>query len=92
MPLIGDFNGDDRTDLFWHAPGVPTDWLWLSVSGPITANFDRFERQVMSEFRPLIGDFNGDGIDDIFWYAARSETPDASASSGSSTTPTATWA
>ncbi|KIG16896.1 hypothetical protein DB30_04058 [Enhygromyxa salina] len=77
MPLIGDFNGDDRTDLFWYAPGVPTDWLWLSVSNQAAVIFDRFERQVMSEFRPLIGDFNGDGIDDIFWYAGRSETPDA---------------
>jgi hypothetical protein len=74
MPLIGDFNGDNRTDVFWYAPGVPTDWLWLSVSNQDTVIFERFERQVMSEFRPLIGDFNADGIDDIFWYAARSET------------------
>ncbi|PRP97296.1 hypothetical protein [Enhygromyxa salina] len=28
--------------------GVPTDWLWLSVSGLITVIFDRFERRCLS--------------------------------------------
>lgn len=76
VPLIGDFNGDDRSDLFWYAPGQATDWLWLSISTPSTVLFERLERQVVSAFRPLIGDFNGDGIDDIFWFSARSESPD----------------
>ncbi len=73
VPIIGDFNGDSSTDLFWYAPGTRTDWLWLSISNPMVIEFERHAHQVTGEYRPFPGDFNGDGIHDILWYSVADE-------------------
>ena len=28
QPLIGDFNGDGRSDIFWYGRGAAVDRLW----------------------------------------------------------------
>ena len=69
VPILGDFNGDTLTDIFWYAPGAATDWLWQSASNQDAVIFDAFEHQVVGEYKPLVGDFDGDGVDDILWYS-----------------------
>jgi hypothetical protein len=68
VPIVGNFNGDNLTDLFWYTPGSASDWLWLSVSNVSAILFESHEFHVNGEYRPIVGDFDGDGTDDIFWY------------------------
>lgn len=66
IPLVGNFDGDDTSDIFWYSPGPSFDALWFTnCEGnsfkyrPVTLN---------GTFDPIVGDFNNDGLDDIFWY------------------------
>jgi len=73
VPLLGDFDGDNQTDIFWYAPGEATDWLWLSASNQYNVIFDSYSKQVVGEYRGFVGDFNGDGRHDILWYSVADE-------------------
>jgi glycerophosphoryl diester phosphodiesterase len=64
-PLLGDFDGDRRADLFWYGPGARADHLWL---GRPDRNFVGAPVTVGGSYLPLVGDFNGNGRADIFWY------------------------
>jgi hypothetical protein len=64
-PLVADFNGDRRKDLFWYGPGAKADHLWLGRSD---RNFTGVPVSVTRSYQPLVADFNGDGRADIFWY------------------------
>jgi hypothetical protein len=68
LPIVGNFDGDNRTDLFWYTPGPASDWLWLSTSNENALLFESFQFNVDGEYQPIVGDFDGDGDDDIFWY------------------------
>jgi hypothetical protein len=74
LPIVGNFDGDNRTDLFWYAPGSARDWLWLSSSDQQSINFESYELAVDGEYHPVAGDFDGDGDDDILWYRPALET------------------
>ncbi|NJK31550.1 MAG: hypothetical protein HC927_03545 [Deltaproteobacteria bacterium] len=74
IPVLGDFSGDGKTDIFWYAPGATTDWLWKSVSNQDAVIFESFAQDVQGEYRPYVGDFDGDQIHDILWYAVANET------------------
>ncbi len=66
-PLVGDFTGDGKDDIFWYRPGSANDLLWIADSssprGSVVA------KSVSGRYRPFVGDFDGDGAMDIFWYA-----------------------
>jgi len=64
-PLLGDFDGDHRTDLFWYGPGAKDDHLWL---GRPDGNFVGVPVKAGGPYVPLVGDFDGDGAGDILWY------------------------
>jgi hypothetical protein len=66
-PLVGDFNGDGRTDFFWQKPGAAAElWLANSQNGlSITAL-----PSTGGEWIPILGDFNGDTQADLFWQNA----------------------
>jgi glycerophosphoryl diester phosphodiesterase len=72
-PLLADFDGDNRTDLFWYGPGGKADHLWL---GRPDRNFVGAPVTVGRGYLPVVGDFNGNGRADILWYGPGSE-PDA---------------
>jgi glycerophosphoryl diester phosphodiesterase len=64
-PLIADFDGDHRSDVFWYGPGGTPDHVYLGrpdrafVGVPVAVN---------RSYLPLVGDFNGNGRADILWY------------------------
>jgi hypothetical protein len=65
-PLIADFDGDHRSDVFWYGPGAAPDVFW---SGQAGGRFAGKAMTVGGDYQPFTGDFNGDGRRDIFWYA-----------------------
>ena len=64
LPLVSDFNGNGRSDVFWYGPGTATDVLWYGGSDGAFAGASA----VNGTYEPFTGDFNGDRTDDVFWY------------------------
>ena len=64
-PLIGDFDGDHRSDVFMYGPGGLPDHVWL---GRPDRAFAGVPASVGRNYLPLVGDFNGNGRADILWY------------------------
>jgi hypothetical protein len=62
---IGDFNGDGKTDIFWHnaASGANTAWL---MDGTAVSS-EAFLPSNTPGLTASLGDFNGDGKTDIYW-------------------------
>ena len=71
-PLIGDFDGDHRSDVFMYGPGSLPDHVWL---GRPDRAFRGAAAKVGRSYLPLVGDFNGNGHADILWYGPGS-SPD----------------
>ncbi|KIG15097.1 hypothetical protein DB30_06005 [Enhygromyxa salina] len=70
---MGNFDGDNRTDIFWYTPGAAPDWLWLSDSTQVGVTFINYLFAVDGEYHPIVGDFDGDADDDILWYRPAAE-------------------
>jgi FG-GAP-like repeat len=86
-PLVGDFDGDGRSDQFWYAPGSAADGLWLTRDGaPV-----RLKPQVGGTYTPLVGDFDGDGRSDIFWYGPGSAADGLWLATGDGAFAKSTW-
>ena len=64
-PLIADFDGDHRSDVFWYGPGGLPDHVFL---GRPDRAFVGVPAAVRQSYQPLVGDFNGNGRSDVFWY------------------------
>lgn len=65
-PLVGDFDGDGRSDQLWYGPGQAPDHTWYGRSD---RGFSGRATAVSGDYTPLVGDFNGDRRDDVVWYA-----------------------
>ncbi|MCP4701303.1 MAG: hypothetical protein GY862_31275, partial [Gammaproteobacteria bacterium] len=78
--VTGDWNGDGRTDIMWHQPGLSRKSRWFINAGPSDnqdINFtDKGEPFVIGQTTQVrLGDWNGDGITDVmvfgnedWWY------------------------
>ncbi len=87
-PVVGDFNGDDRSDILWYAPGSAGDYLW---TGKASGGFTSTPTTINGTYVPVVGFFNGDGLSDILWYAPGSAGDylwTGKASGGFTSTPT----
>ena len=62
---IGDFNGDGKTDIFWHNGTTGENTAWL-MDGTTVAT-EAFLPANNAALTPSLGDFNGDGKTDIYW-------------------------
>jgi hypothetical protein len=72
-PIVGDFNADAMTDIFWYSAGSGADVMWWSQSNPDSIHFAAAAAQVTHDYRPFVGDFDANGADDILWFAAHAE-------------------
>ncbi len=64
-PLVGDFNHDNKSDIFWYQPGTGGDPIWLFTGA---GTYTSVLSDVDGDYSPIVGDFNNDGCDDILWY------------------------
>jgi hypothetical protein len=70
QPLVGQFGGDEATDILWYAPGSAPDSLWIGRAGERgAAAFTRVNLTINGTYTPIVGDFFGDDYTDIIWYA-----------------------
>jgi FG-GAP-like repeat len=84
--LIGDFNGDKRSDVFHAVDGADYAYIWTSASGSFEVKaFRPWQGYDMSTGAMLTGDFDGDGKSDVFHAAARSDSANISYSKGDGT-------
>jgi FG-GAP-like repeat len=60
-----DFNGDNKTDLFWRNTTTSENAIWLVDGGNLVGA--AFVDSLSPNFDFDIGDFNGDGKADLFW-------------------------
>ncbi len=80
-PIIGDFNGDGKADIFWYYSNgneITADYLWLSngdgtfgvVTNPIAPSYfsNSSANYDIGVNTALGGDFNGDGKSDLLVY------------------------
>ena len=77
IPIVGDFNGDGRSDILSYGFGTGSDALWYaSADGGSPAGFTRGPNiDVQGKYWWTAGDFNGDGRDDIMWIGHYGTTP-----------------
>ena len=73
VPIVGDFNADEQTDIFWYSAGEHTDFMWWSDSNQDVVLFDVATVHVDQDYRPFVGDFDGNGTSDILWFAPYAE-------------------
>lgn len=67
QPVVGDFDGDGSTDVFWYGPGAAPEVLWKQYASSFLAQ-PPTSQVGGSAYAPVVGDFDGDGDDDIYWY------------------------
>lgn len=66
-PVVGDFDGDGREDIFWYsAAGNETFWWGAGRT------FQKTTSAVLAPggYKVVAGDLDGDGYDDIYFYRA----------------------
>lgn len=83
--MIGDFNGDKRSDVF-HAAGADYAYIWMGGPGSFEVKaFRPWEGYDMSTGAMLLGDFDGDGKSDVFHAKADSDSANIWYSTGDGT-------
>ena len=72
--VVGDFNGDGKTDLAIMRSGSAALATWYVDFAPCDGQFDAKGRFGLPGDIPLAGDFNADGVDDICVYCPSTGT------------------
>ena len=62
--FTGDFDGDNKHDIFWYRPGTSSDYIWFGRS---SRNFTTFDFTVNGTYTFASGDFDGNGTSDVLW-------------------------
>lgn len=62
---VGDFNGDNRSDVLWRNPSTGEATMWL-LNGRTVLGGGNIP-PVAGSWIPVIGDYNRDGRSDILW-------------------------
>ena len=68
IPVVGDFAGDAREEVFMYFPGAETDWLVSLARSGDTVTTTRTPFTVNRNYQPVAGNFDGDPHDEIVWY------------------------
>jgi hypothetical protein len=66
--IIGDFDGDTRSDIFWYEAGSTPEAMWFGNADRTFVNVD--PGATNGTYQTFTGDFDGDKRSDILWYRA----------------------
>lgn len=69
--VVGQFDGDARSDIVFYGRGGRPDWVWR---GRDRTRFARTSISIGGNRFPLVADVDGSGTSDIVWYDANSPT------------------
>lgn len=64
-PVVGDFDGDDCSDILWYGPGTAPDALWWGGPSGFTAGKPI---AISGVYIPVPG-YHGGAAPGVFWYA-----------------------
>jgi len=64
--MIGDFDGDGTSDVYWYAAGVTPELLWFGNANRSFTTFD--PGPTNGTYTTRIADFDGDKKSDVLWY------------------------
>jgi len=67
-PVVGDFNGDGKSDILWQKASDGHVSLWFMNGGALLSPPVDFG--FVAGWAPVVGDFNGDGKSDVLWQKA----------------------
>ncbi|PCC68765.1 Repeat domain-containing protein [Nannocystis exedens] len=67
-PVVGNFAGDARQDIFFFGAGSEQDPLFIRTGADGTPGFTAVNFTMGGLFQPLVGNFAGTANTDIFWY------------------------
>ena len=73
-PIVGNFSGDERDDIFWYAPGSGAEQLWIATGLPSQPFTKQPGDRVNGTYTPIVGNFGGDAYEEILWYAPGTAT------------------
>lgn len=85
---IGDFNGNGKTDIFWHNNATGENTSWLMDGGTVAT--ETFLTATPTTSKASFGDFNGDGKTDIYWRDYAGGADEVWTTNGDGTTVTKT--
>lgn len=64
--MIGDFDGDGSSDVYWYAAGATPELLWFGNGNRSFTTFD--PGPTNGTYTTRIADFDGDKKSDVLWY------------------------
>ncbi len=71
QPVVGDFNGDQVTDIYWNLPSSGSGVYMHRFQGDGSGGFSQLgvinPGHAVENFAPMTGDLNGDGRADMIW-------------------------
>lgn len=67
-PVVGDFDGNGSSDIFWYAPGSGADAVWFGTSS--RNSWVSRSQSVSGTYEAATGDFDHDGKDDVAFASA----------------------
>src|SRR4051812_41643261 len=59
VPLVGDFTGDGRADVFFYRPGTANESLFIGNANRTFTHVAASSISVTPTYQPLVGDFDG---------------------------------
>jgi hypothetical protein len=68
IPIAGNFDGDAFDDVFFYAPGSPSERLFWGGNSRTGFNYASPNPVIATAYKPLAGDFDKDGRSDILWF------------------------
>ncbi|QXC60365.1 hypothetical protein KSP35_18835 [Aquihabitans sp. G128] len=75
--VVGQFAGDEASDILFYGKGSAADTLWIGNAGERgQAGFDVVPLTIGGDVTLVVGDFGGDSYDDLLLYGKGAE-PDA---------------
>ncbi|MBI2710293.1 MAG: VCBS repeat-containing protein [Actinobacteria bacterium] len=66
--IVGDYDGDGKSDVLWYAPGTGSDFIWWGASRTAFGPGNQATRTIDGSYAVTSGDFDGNNVNEIYFY------------------------